>query len=239
MKILKITKRALFVPFGIITSALRSAIRVSRDIENKVRFSHATIDEGCSFTEDTTIGVKSHILKGSILNHCNVGAYTYVGRNCLLQNVTIGRFCSIAHDVNLGLGNHPISMYSTSPIFYRANNPLNVQIVKEDSHFLEYKEIVIGSDVWIGAKVVVLDGVSVGHGAILAAGAVVTKDVPPFAIMGGVPAKIIKYRFNEEVQLGLLHSEWWKKRPEEIYAERSILTSMCDETLYTQSRNSQ
>ncbi len=69
----------------------------------------------------------------------------------------------------------------------------------------------IGNDVWIGANVLILDGVTIGNGAIIAAGAVVTKDVPPYAVVGGVPAKIIKYRFNKEEIDFLEQLKWWEK----------------------------
>lgn len=84
----------------------------------------------------------------------------------------------------------------------------------EDFHYLDSLKgisVVIGSDVWIGARAAILEGVTIGDGAVVAAGAVATKDVPPYAIVGGVPAKIIKYRFDEETIKKLLELKWWDK----------------------------
>lgn len=78
-----------------------------------------------------------------------------------------------------------------------------------DNLFDEVLETNVGNDVWIGANAVVLDGVSIGDGAIIAAGAIVKDDVPPFAVVGGVPAKVIRYRFSEEVRRELLDWRWW------------------------------
>jgi hypothetical protein len=78
-------------------------------------------------------------------------------------------------------------------------------------------DVIIGSDVWIGAQVTIMAGVTIGHGAVIATGAVVTGDVPPYAIYGGVPAKLIKYRFDEDTIRRLLASEWWKMNPEQLW----------------------
>lgn len=88
--------------------------------------------------------------------------------------------------------------------------------------YSEYETITIGSDVWIGAEAIVMDGVTIGHGAIVAAGAVVTKNVPPYAIVGGVPAKIIKYRFNEKQREAMLKTQWWTKQPNEVRKMNTI-----------------
>jgi len=97
-----------------------------------------------------------------------------------------------------------------------------------DSIFEELKRTQIGNDVWIGARAIVLDGISIGDGAVIAAGAVVTKDVPPYAIVGGVPAKLIRYRFEDDVIQELLKWKWWdlslddlqKNAPQFISQER-------------------
>ena len=168
----------------------------SRDLFNKRRFKSAIIDRGCCFDPKTKLDKNSRVLHNSILNNVRLGSYSYIGRNCLIQNVRIGKFCSIANDVMIGLGSHPIDHFSTSPLFYRKSNSFNISLVKENLLFEEYSAIVIENDVWIGARVTILDGVTIGNGAIIAAGALVTKDVPAYAIVGGVPSKVIKYRFE-------------------------------------------
>jgi acetyltransferase-like isoleucine patch superfamily enzyme len=127
----------------------------------------------------------------------------------LIQNTTIGKYCSIANDVIIGLGSHPLNLFSTSPLFYKRINPLKLKLVKENQDIKEYKPIHIGHDVWIGTRAIIMDGVRIGNGAVVASNSVVTKDVPAYAIVGGVPAKIIKYRFTDEIQLSLLKSNWW------------------------------
>jgi chloramphenicol O-acetyltransferase type B len=213
MKTSKIFFRILLMPLGICKELLRISNQGVRDIINKKRYPHAIIDRGSCFTEDSTIGINSHIFSNCIVNHSHIGNYTYIGRNSLIQNAIIGNYCSISHDLNCGLGNHPLNLFSTSPIFYRKRNPLHLEIVKENSSFIEYKPISIGHDVWIGARVTILDGINIGNGAVIASGAVVTKDVPPYAIVGGVPARIIRYRSFQNTNIP---KDWWNYTPQEV-----------------------
>jgi acetyltransferase-like isoleucine patch superfamily enzyme len=98
-----------------------------------------------------------------------------------------------------------------------------LELIECDVPFVEYKRILIGNDVWIGARAVVLDGVIIGDGAIIGACAVVTKDVPPYAIVVGVPAKIVRYRFSEKKIRQFLELQWWEWPPEEIKARMAEL----------------
>ncbi|MFC2097905.1 CatB-related O-acetyltransferase, partial [Bacteroidota bacterium] len=99
---------------------------------------------------------------------------------------------------------------STHPAFYSKQKQARITFA-EKQYFEEYEKILIENDVWLGANVIIVDGVKIGNGAMIGAGAVVTKDVPPYAIMGGVPAKIIKYRFEKDKIDFLQKSEWWNK----------------------------
>lgn len=227
MNIKRLLNRIIWLPIGFIKGIWEVSSEKARDFDNKRVFPHAIIDDGCYFSSDTTIGKNSHIHRGSMVNHSVIGAYTYLNFNVLIQNSVIGNYCSISTDVNIGLGLHPLNLFSTSPVFYKVNNTLKVKLVKKDWKFDEYKSIKIGSDVWIGAKVIVMDGLNIGHGAVLAAGAVVTKDVPPYAIVGGVPAKIIKYRFPGDVIAKLLMTAWWEKSAEEVFSIREELLVLC------------
>lgn len=200
------------MPLGLIKELCILANKGARDLINKKKYSHAIIDNGCTLTDDTKIGINSHILEGCLINHSIIGNYTYIGQNSRFQNTKIGNYCSVANDVICGLGNHPLDLFSTSPLFYRVNNTFNLKIVDKDLDFTEYKSINIGHDVWIGTRVTILDGVNIGNGAVIAAGALVTKDVPPYAIVGGVPSKVIKYRDMKDSK-----DEWWNLSPQEVW----------------------
>jgi len=134
-----------------------------------------------------------------------VGNYTYVGRFTLVDSGTIGNYCSIAAYCHIGGGNHAISYISTSQRTYSQGNIFDLP-----DYWNSWPDPpVIGSDVWIGSHAVVLQGLTIGDGAVVAAGAVVTKDVPPYAIVAGVPARVVKFRFNEEQIEYLMGLKWW------------------------------
>lgn len=127
-----------------------------------------------------------------------IGDGTYIcGDTCIDYCESIGKYCSIARDVSIGVGEHPTDWISTSPLFYNKNRRLVGETTYENSNVVG--GTIIGNDVWIGTKVVILKGVKIGNGAIIAAGAVVTKDVLPYSVVGGVPAKEIKKRFSDEI----------------------------------------
>ncbi len=150
-----------------------------------------------------------------MLSNVRFGSFSYVNEHSLLRAVSVGRFTSIAPHFLCGYGEHPSHLASTSPVFYSTRNQSGTSFAAHD-YFDEERETNIGHDVWIGVRVFVRDGVKIGNGAIVAAGAVVVKDVPDYAIVGGVPAKVIRYRFSEEVIKELLELEWWNRSEEEL-----------------------
>lgn len=169
---------------------------------------HRRISPFC-YIRNCEIGNIVRIKRFCKLINVKIDEYSYVANNSHLINCKIGKFCSIGPFVKIGLGKHPIDRFSTSPIFYSTKNPLRINLVSQDT-FKEFEEVSIGNDVWIGANAIIMDGVKIGDGAIVAAGAVVTKDVPDYAIVGGVPAKIIKYRFEESIIQKLKAVKWWE-----------------------------
>ncbi len=217
------------MPIGLVKGLLDLANTKSRDIQNKRKFDRVVIDRDCCLSNDTTISPNCHILTGCTINHTHIGSYTYVNKNTFIQHAEIGSYCSISHDVTIGLGAHPLHMFSTSTVFYKQKNTLGIKLVNKEPEFSEYSPILIGSDVWIGSKAMIMDGVTIGHGAVVAAGAIVTKDIPPYAIVAGVPAKIIKYRFSEETRLSLLNTKWWEYSPEDVYSMQNTLQQLCNE----------
>lgn len=203
--------RIILLPFGFLIKLFSMANAGARDLQNKLRFKGAIIDAGCTLNNECRLAKHTHLYPNSVLNSVEMDMFSYIGPNSLVQHTRIGRFCSIANDVRIGPGIHPLELFSTSTVFYRLNNAFDFQLIKEDLPFVENKEIIIGNDVWIGLGAIVLDGVNIGHGAVVAAGSVVTKNVPPYAIVGGVPARIIRYRFSEIEISELLSSAWWNK----------------------------
>lgn len=144
----------------------------------------------------------------SVIDSTTVGRFTYIGAQAQFSQVEVGSFCSIAQGLICGSGDHPADFVSTHPVFFSLGKQCGVTFATE-ALFDERKKIIIGHDVWVGTRVFIRDGVTIGHGAIIAAGSVVVKDVPAYAIIGGVPAKVIKYRFNETEIAQLQALEWW------------------------------
>lgn len=143
---------------------------------------------------------------GAQIYNSKIGRYTYVF-NSKVINTDVGGFCSIAEDCTIGGGAHPISWISTSPAFYSGKNSLHVNF--SENEFNEYLRTTIGNDVWIGSKCLVKGGVTIGDGAIIGMGSVVTHDVPPYEIWAGNPARLIRERFDAETVRKLLDLCWW------------------------------
>ncbi|WP_298156728.1 CatB-related O-acetyltransferase [Flavobacterium sp.] len=144
-------------------------------------------------------------MRGTLVSGENViGEHTYVGFNCVITASSIGRYCSIANNVSVGVGEHKIHRVSTSSLFYA--RPFQT---------LTDGKCTIGNDVWLGSNVVVRRGVTIGDGAIVGANSFVNKDVKPFEIVGGIPARTIKMRFTDDKIRMIQESKWWEKNLEE------------------------
>lgn len=167
----------------------------------------------------------------------NMGYGTYICNDCSIIG-NIGRFCSIAPEVKNTLGVHPISepYVSTSPMFFSLRKQTGKTFAKKQL-FEELKEpIEIGHDCWIGQRVFIVGGVKIGIGAVVLAGAVVTKDVPPYSIVGGVPAKVLKYRYDDDTIKFLLKSEWWNRPIDWLEANHELF---CDIDEFKRAMNNE
>lgn len=161
----------------------------------------------------------------------SIGAFTYLGseRSYFRHIDSIGRFCSLGPDITTGAAEHSTSMLSSHSMFTGQWNKTwpelfadfglseeqtasgNAALQAELQH--KAKRIIIGNDVWIGDGVYISRGITIGDGAVIAARSVVTKDVPPYAIVGGIPAKVIRYRFDEATVARLVTAKWWEYGP--------------------------
>ena len=167
---------------------------------------------------ETTIGRCCEVLGDTAIEYAELGDYSYLGPGCMVADAEIGKFCAIAAQVRIGAPNHPLDRpsqhrFTYCPAYYSAD-------AQRDHAFFQQRRadrVVIGNDVWIGHAVIVMPGVKVGDGAVLAAGAVVTRDVAPYTIVGGVPARQIRERFNREIAARLAQIAWWNWPAETIW----------------------
>jgi len=153
-----------------------------------------------------------------IKNDVRIDKFTFINWDSVLYpNVSVGAYCSIGRGVQIGLAKHPVSWLSTHTFQYNngwfPNLDGYADIERKTPH-RHHMRTVIGSDVWIGNNALIVSGIKIGNGAIIGAGAVVSKDIPDYAIAVGVPAKVIRYRFEQSVIDRLLKSKWWLKNPE-------------------------
>lgn len=150
-------------------------------------------------------GINVSIKKSSKIGiDCEIGSYTYIGNNSSVTRAIIGRYVSIGDNVSIGPGEHPVDRIST-----------NHNFIENEYQQLTQKDCIIGNDVWIGVNSVVRRGVKVGNGVVIGANSFVNKDVPDFAIVAGSPAKLIRYRFSDEIIKEINKSKWWEKDAKE------------------------
>lgn len=176
----------------------------------------------------------SKIEAGSVLVSTTFARHSFCGYDCEFINTVVGSFCSIASGVRVGGAHHPIEYVSTSPVFLSHKDSVTAKFARHE--YLPKIQTTIGNDVWIGAGAFIKAGVAVSDGAVIGMGAVVTKDVPPYGIVAGNPAKLIRKRFPEQIIDGLLRLQWWNfdekklerigpfiNNPERLLREEGIL----------------
>lgn len=156
---------------------------------------------------DSNIAKSASIAAGSHVVNSTMGKNSFCGYDCIIINTDIGAYCSIASNCEIGGASHPISWVSTSPVFTENKD----QIKKKYSyHKYEYnKSTKIGNDVWIGSKSLIKAGVNIGDGVVIGMGSVVTKDIPPYEIWAGNPAKFLRKRFDDDIIEDLIKIKWW------------------------------
>lgn len=158
--------------------------------------------------DKSVVSRKAKVYGNVQVTSSTIGDYSYVGRNSRVVHADVGKFCSIAGEVKVGMGTHTLDKLSTSPIFTEKHNGTKHSWV-ESSAVNPFRRVTVGNDVWMGVRAMIMGGVTIGDGAVIGAGAIVTKDVPPYAVVAGVPAKVIRYRFPEDMIQELEELSWW------------------------------
>lgn len=165
------------------------------------RLSVSSVIFNSKVSKKSAIKGKSRFYNGKICD------YSFIGRNCLIQNTSIGKFVSISDNCNIGMPSHPVNYLSTSPVFLSGKNVLKTNL--GSLSFDGIKDTIIGNDVWIGYGVSIKSGITIGDGAIIGAGAIVTHDIPPYEIWAGNPAKFIRKRFEPDTIKKIMELKWW------------------------------
>lgn len=192
----------------IIKKVIVSASKHESIIQNEFALPATAYISGSEITGSVKLSDGCRIYRSIIDGNVEIGRYTslwgpniYVG--AIINEIKIGAFCSVARNVSIQETYHRNDRLST---YHILKNIFNEDIREE---LVSKGNIVIGNDVWLGANSIILSGITIGHGSIVAAGAVVNKDVPPFAIVAGNPARVVKYRFTDEIIVRLLDLKWW------------------------------
>ena len=185
----------------------------------------SVIGKGAYMNKGSRLEGKNYLGREVYISNVHLGYGSYIAEGSRLQDCRVGRYSSIGSYVRSAFGRHPSDTFvSTHPAFYSDSREhifsYRGKTVFKEAEYIDEAENIrvdIGNDVWIGTNVTLLEGIKIGDGAIIAAGAVVTGDVEPYAIYGGVPAKKLKMRFDSpEDIMQIASSKWWEKSPEEL-----------------------
>lgn len=173
---------------------------------SRIKYAKCRI-HSCYISQNVEIGENSLINRNvSLSRGVKIGKYTYINNGSHLGNNTIiGNFCSISYDCKIGLADHPLQFLAITPHLTGRENVVNSKDYWKNYH----DKVEIGHDVWVGANAVILQGVKVGNGAIIGAGAIVRKDVEPYSVVVGVPAKVVRKRFSSDEVQAIEGMEWW------------------------------
>lgn len=187
-------------------------------IFKNVRLVNSVINSGCTIGDDCDADKlimmeKSELGRRNLIRSSSIGRGTYTGTNTIIKFTEIGKYCSLSWNLSIGGGSHDYthtSMYTD----YWYKRTFNIALPIAPNTDTDQKETGkyrthIGNDVWIGAGAQILSGITIGDGCVIGAGAIVTKDVPPYSIVTGIPGKITKKRFSDDVINLLLKIRWW------------------------------
>lgn len=175
--------------------------------------------EWISYPSNLSVEPYTSFFSGSGSNLVSMGAFSYTNGNALSPLLNFGRYCSIAGGLKLMGAGHPVEWVSTNPVFYQRGlaTKTYLQDVSSQAQPFHYREernpVRVGNDVWIGWNVTLKPGITIGNGAVIASNAVVTKDVAPYSVVGGIPAKHLRYRFSLETIVDLTRAAWWDYEP--------------------------
>ena len=187
-------------------------------ISKFLRFINRPALRNCSIDKTAKVGTGSNCI------YVQMGRYSYMGKNNSVCNVRIGAFCSIASYCAIGGGDHALDAVSTSPVFYKGRNVFRKNFAYIEKSLNE--SVIIGNDVWIGENAFISSGIEIGDGAVIGAHSVVTHNVPPYAIVAGAPAKIIRYRFSKDSIQKLLEIKWWDWSEEKLKRQSELFTDI-------------
>lgn len=182
----------------------------------KRRFIDCVIYNGVTVDKQSFISNGCVLFQNVTIINSNVGDRSYIQKNSVISSTCIGKYCSIASNVTIGLANHPLNMVSTSPVFYDKSQPLPYFFTDKIIFNENSPTTVIENDVWIGQGAMIKAGIHIGVGAVIGAGAVIVKDVAPYSVVGGCPAVHIKWRFEESIRIALINSKWWDLDDEQL-----------------------
>lgn len=190
---------------------INSKFGTNKRIRSVMVSTEAVLDRTTEIAKDVFIG-----------EYTCVGRHTYIQRGTEVLSATIGNFCSIGTNCHIGMYEHPLRYTSTSSRLY-------LDVIREREFYNDIPNpVMIGNDVWVGSNSTILGGVRIGDGAVIGAGAVVTKDVAPYSVVGGVPAKLIKYRFAPKKIEELLELKWWNWDDETIIKNKQVFINTDD-----------
>lgn len=210
MKIVKFfLKKANKILFHIYCIKNHINIQKNTDIVN------TNIEKYCHFSHDCSV------------RNSNIGLRSSIGRYSIINNADIGKYCSISWFVTIGAISHPLDRLSTHAFTYRKQ----FGIADNDLTF-DKSRVIIGNDVWIGCNAIIMPGITVGDGAVIGAGSVVTKNVEPYSIVVGNPAKEIKKRFKKDIIDKLMNLSWWNFSDDVLKSNINFMkVAINDETL--------